>query len=866
MHKFFTTPDITPANENFFIICKDLKNPSRRLVSSLNLLRGINTPANEGYHFKEALMSSIAYFFQNIYGRMEGDNFKRYKTSPEDYTIEKIKSYFDNCSMVTYTPRTRIVGEYKELHQSEFFNECYFVIQVAYFLATYYGEHQYIEYVKHYQETKEKLPEHLYKYDLDVLHKKYKSIDEGKTNIDYEKKLWYFSILEVMLDELNINNPYYPKTIKPKDGRYYNPLALTARPLRKEQPFLMALVDIAAAYPTMIDKHVGSNLSGSIYENIAKEYNISRNEAKVLFNKKLNSGMYRMEVDSMSNFYKFLLKVGYTETQTEKIITELTDDVQRSFYSFAVQIEREIIEGYKKEGELSTRNATRVHDALYFVLRNDISYKEVNTKYKGFTFKYEQINDIIIDSNFHYSNRFIKNQTFAFLPKNIRLAYHKTIVKPKDKIGRFEGFMEVGSKEKKRDIYLDIEFFKKPEVYLTANFKTYTHDWQPTISTLDELKEIYYKSLSLLQQINNKKVTDAETLRTCFWHHRKYSNLCFDVESMVSLFLDCDIEGELPTPKERDFIFYNNIELDESNFYLMGAIQKARQIVKEPIRVKQFINDFQNFLENGTMFSFIKDDLQLNKFKKLANTNIFGISHEKKSNKYAKVRASINDCYIHGRSLDYLSDKKIRKQRVETIEKQKVRRRKLKKLQLIFNQIQKQQYPKELDFMHEKLKTYYNTIITTTKEQHQASTPESMPGAFFDQLRERIKKSKETLKENATSLAYAHLFCDDSEIEHKKVRTNVRLRLANIDKENLIKSLKAESDYNRLLQWYKYELRQIDNYPKEMRDKYKTMLTASFISKSPYNKQVIRAEHIKKTDPQLYFEKIREIDFSFNYA
>lgn len=880
MKKKSRLPIIIEKDANLFVICKDLKNPSKRLLNGLRYLKGMKTPPGEGYELTEAIYSAVAYFFQNIYGRIEGETFKRYKATPEDFTIEKIKSFFDNSSIPTLQPVHRIVSEYKELHNAEFFDECYFVIQVAYFFATTFGAHQYIDYIKRYQATKEKLPEDLYKYDIDVLHKKYAQIDEGKADINTEIKLWYYSVLDIMLNELNISNPYYTKEIKEGDGRYYNPLALTARTLRKCQPFKMALVDISAAYPTAIDNFVGSNVAPTIYENISKALNISRAEAKIYFNKKLNSGAYRTTEPQLEEFIRFLLKCGYSFEQMEKIVFELTDNPTRSFYQFAVQVERKLMEQYK-ENNIQARGATRVHDAFYFCLHNNVDYSKIQLKLNGYTFNFETINEVDKNYEFLNSNRFLKKSSFAFMPKNLRLAYHKTITKASDSIGHFNDFIEVEATDKttktknKKSIFLDVEFFREPEIYKTANFKTLNRDFTPCINTLNDLFATYYKSLSLVQRLNpDSLVTTKENLRDIFWHHRKYSNLCFDVETMVSYFELSEMEGELPETKQRDFKFYNDIDTTEGDYLIFSAIVKARKIVKSKTKVKEFIFDIDAFLKCNKPFELFKYDDEFKMLAKQWNVCIYGLSHLKSDKKELKKDVLYKLSYntqnlslklsLSLKNTKHKTRQEAIKKKLQALEHQlKEQQQKEKEIEQTLQDLQNGIIPKIFEgTKSEAILKYY---FVNAQEQPQFKTnqeqplPEQMRGAFFDTLRDRIQKAKESKETGSTARAYSWLFCNDEDIEKtQREKTNPKRALANISAKNIIKANNADDEYQKLFEWYRHEADFLKQWPEQYAAPLKKELLRIFLNRTPYNPAVMKAAYIKRLHPQKFAEVFRE--------
>jgi len=138
--------------------------------------------------------------------------------------------------------------------------------------------------------TGTKLPESEYKLDLEYLNKKYAYYSEQKTKPEKIIDYWFNGCLFVILNDLGLSVANFK--IVSKEGRQYNPIVKVPRDFRKYFPFVLNQYDIKSAYPHFIDLIIDSNVAGSIYGDIQKRLSIARGDAKILFNRKLNSGKY----------------------------------------------------------------------------------------------------------------------------------------------------------------------------------------------------------------------------------------------------------------------------------------------------------------------------------------------------------------------------------------------------------------------------------------------------------------------------------------------------------------------------------------------------------------------------------------------
>jgi hypothetical protein len=622
---------ILDVNTNLKYTATTRTNPEHvavEFLTALQTMRGIsNKKEDNAPYFNDVVYSAINYFFGSIYGR-NTDNFTPHQIKDAYYTIDYIKTCFDNDNKTGFTPINRKVGAYIELCNTPLYKACYMVIQTAYHLAHHKLEHQFLEYIDYFVKTKgHKLPDDVYLYDIDVLHKKYKDIEINKFEDqphNYYKSLWYYSHLELILDECNITNLNFQQN-KDNENRYYNCFALCPRTLRKEQAFLLGSVDISSAYPSVIDEHVGSRLGSMVYDNLMTKRNISRTDAKILFNTYLNYAKYRKPLCKKSNeYHAFLVDAGYTDVQATKIRTELTDNPKMKWFDFATRVEYELIKSFRKTNYIQ---GTRVHDAIYFVIDNNIDVSKWTYKFKNYTFKFSKENKANENIDFFNSKRYLNFTTFQFAPKNTLLFKHE-IQKASEPIGNYNDYVTINQTKKdekiKHKIFLDIDVFNKPTLYQTANFKAMDLNDGDVINyfnSFEALTDQYYRSFSFCRSLNN--TLTLKTITRCLEHHRKYSNLCFDVHTMAEYIYNMDLDKNIQMPiKERFYRFNNKISNLENEFILNAGISKATGIIKRGKKIRDIAK--HNFSDGLICVKRNKHQKTINEMVKNINILVYG--------------------------------------------------------------------------------------------------------------------------------------------------------------------------------------------------------------------------------------------------
>lgn len=548
---------------------------------SLQNLKGNGLNSKTAFTFDRVTILAAAYFFECIFGDNLDNGFRPHKTNDQDYTIKAIKGFFDACNLTDFTPTTTIVSEHKNLVKTPLFDACYLIIQTAYHYGTTFGHHQLLEYLEHYIVAGEKLPIEIYKYDVNYLHKKYNDIDQDKKAKSKEfyqttkayLKNWYYSSQELIIDYLGIRNDNF-KQQKKGEYRIYNSVAQCPRTLRTEQPFLLVGFDISAAYPSFIDEKVGSSLGKSIYDNLAAKQGITRNEAKTIFNKALNSKEYRKTTNKKEPFFAMLLNCGYTKEQAIKILFEITDNKDFTFFEFGSRMEQEYINFFNKEN--SNFNATRLHDAMIIIKDNSIDYSNFKMNFgANVSFSFEEINQPTENRDFLNSNRSLKFNRIQFAPQKFYLShYYIPGVLPKVK-GAFNDIIDVTinkgfSKEQTFNQRMDVTFYKEKYSYVSCNF-----DYKNT-ENYNDLLTNFLGGFNTLLYLNTDYDLKFQDVRIIVNRYRSLTNLCFDVETLINDIYSYSSKRDFkPQVKKRDYILNSNFTIVD-DFCFMSALQVAR--------------------------------------------------------------------------------------------------------------------------------------------------------------------------------------------------------------------------------------------------------------------------------------------------
>jgi hypothetical protein len=547
-------------------------NIEQTFFEALNEMRGDNK-VGCGTSFSEITLLAMAYFYSEIFTDKIKDSY---------YSIKMVKGFLDANNLTPYTAIHEIDIQFYKLKDKQLFRHCWLIIQSAYFFnSEYFGHHQHIDYLNHYINTGEKLPAEHYKFDQNYLDKKYSNIDGSKVkkiNINEFTLVshWYFGILFLICKELNLSTKHF--IISNKDNREFNPLSKMSRQLRPLAPFKIIECDIKSAFPTFLDLVIDACLKDHVYNNLMKSRNITRGEAKTLFNKFCNSGKYKT-IEETKNFF---LSCGYTENQCNKLVT-LTHDSKRLFYSYMTEYEDFAIRNFYIINDL--KRGARLHDALLFI--DDKIKPEILKVNPNCDFGYKELNRPIIKESFDIGNKYLNRGYIDSIPYGLGLISKHHFTKPTIK-GEANGF----------------RFYTDTFEYYKASFNLI--DLEPDY---ENFIQKCYTMLDCLVFLN-KTPLKCNHVYLIIKHIRENSNYIFNVRALYSKLNKYQIKTFKNLPQKRDFDKIDFINFKTKTQFLM-ALNKARGTIN--------IN-----VNNNELFNLLHERITNNDFTYLSGIRIIG--------------------------------------------------------------------------------------------------------------------------------------------------------------------------------------------------------------------------------------------------
>ena len=547
-------------------------NIEQNFIDALNEMRGDNK-SGFGTSFSEITLLAMAYFYSEIFSDKIKDRY---------YTLKMVKGFLDANNHTSYTAIHEIDVEFYKLKDKPLFRHCWLIIQSAYFFnSEHFGHHQHIDYLEHYITTGKKLSYEHYKFDLNYLDKKYAEIDGLKVKKISVNEFtlvsqWYYGILFLICKELNLSTKHF--ITSNKDNREYNPITKTSRQLRPLAPFKIIECDIKNAFPTFLDLETDARLKDSVYNNLMKSKNITRGEAKILFNKFCNSGKYNT-TEQTKNFF---LSCGYTENQCNKLI-KLTHDSKRLFYSHMTEYEDLAIRHFIVLNDL--KRGARLHDALLFI--DDKVKPKLLKVNPNCDFGYKELNRPIVRENFDLGNKSLKYAYIDSIPKGLRLISKQHFTKPSIK-GVANGFR----------IYTD-----KFEYY-NAGF-----DLTDLESNYDSFIQKCNKMFDCLFFLN-KTPLKCNHVYLIIKHIRENSNYIFNVRALYSRFSKYQAKKFKDAPKKRNFELITEISFKTKIQFLI-ALNKA-------------IGTVNTNRNNNELFNLLSERITNNDFSYLDGIRITG--------------------------------------------------------------------------------------------------------------------------------------------------------------------------------------------------------------------------------------------------
>ena len=224
------------------------------------------------------------------------------------------------------------------------------------------------------QRNKKTLHE-LYKEMPDIKASRIKDIYTGKRNFSFRSEL--NRIINANLYLLTYDHERF--TSVEKHGRIFNAFTNLSKIYRENEfPFQLKEYDIKSANPQIIDKIFKWSNYTNVYRSLMKARNITRDDAKELFNSTVNK--HKLTRSQAEKVYK---DAGYSSEQAKQL-SALTAGVEKgAFYREMAKHEADIINSFTN-ANFENRNFIRLHDAVYFEPEfNEIDNPEANADFSA---------------------------------------------------------------------------------------------------------------------------------------------------------------------------------------------------------------------------------------------------------------------------------------------------------------------------------------------------------------------------------------------------------------------------------------------------------------------------------------------------
>lgn len=588
-------------------------NIETNFINALNDMRGDNKNGY-GISFSEITRLAMAYFYSEIFTDKTKDSY---------YTVEMVKGFLDANNLTTYTAIHEIDVTFYKLNDAPLFKHCWLIIQSAWFFnSQYFGHHQHIDYLNHYITTGQKLPIDKYNFDRNYLDKKYNDIDTATTE---NKPLngfvfvsqWYYSILFLVCNELKLSTKHFNILIK--DNREYNPLTKTSRQLRPLAPFKIVECDIMSAFPTFLDALTGAKQKDHVYNNLMKSKNISRSDAKKMYNTICNSREYKTK-DFTADFF---IKCGYSQVHITMLLY-FTHNEYLKFFQFMTREEKKAITVFTIKNNL--QRGTRLHDAI--ILIDDKIKPLILTVQPNCDFGYKELNRPIIKNSFSVGSKRLPYAFINSIPKGLNIISKYDSSKPKVK-GMANGF----------------KFYDSKYQYISAGFNT--NDYKANYDTFNNNCIEMFSTLQYL----NKRPAKPLHVYLILKHIREFSNYIFNVRAMYYTVMKYQNLASQITVKQRDFDLTKNLNF-KTKIDFLNALNEARGVMTLKNNYFELYALLQERIINND-YGFLNEAIITGKRKK--NSLIYAII-----NKFNLLVTGRVRCERHGLKKDPLYSSSIK--------------------------------------------------------------------------------------------------------------------------------------------------------------------------------------------------------------
>ncbi len=205
----------------------------------------------------------------------------------------------------------------------------------------------------------------------------FKHLDKKKKyNSKYNREAIIQTMQNVLIYLVNKGQGHFAQ--KSIDSRTYGPITNLPRSLRQIIPLKYVELDVRFANAQFVDDMIGSKIAKGVYENVMENYDLSRDEAKVIYNYVLNAWYIpKPQVKEM------LLTFGYSQIEVENLTPLVSTINSGEFFREVTAKEKELIDAYMDY--LKNIETHRLHDCMVIPIW-DAQRVKLPLKFKDYEF------------------------------------------------------------------------------------------------------------------------------------------------------------------------------------------------------------------------------------------------------------------------------------------------------------------------------------------------------------------------------------------------------------------------------------------------------------------------------------------------
>jgi hypothetical protein len=406
-------------------------------------------------------------------------------------------------------------------------------------------------------------------------------------------------------------------TYKKSEGRTYNAFTSLNKVFREnEMPFQLVELDIKSANPQIIDKIFKFDRWKKVYSSLMENYQIDRNEAKILFNSTLNN--HYLSVKDAKEVY---LKAGY-DAKESLILAEATANQSKgAWFRLMANQEGEIMQNFMSQN-FRTDKVIRLHDACLFEPEFTIIPKAVELGIIEFG------KSIIEKENLHLNLKIDTYKTVLSTPSTekyiVKAYYGKSKVKQVLRTTSFNWYSD-------NFLQLSATFdISKPIISKEGIYRSPTE-----VEFIERLQKLYKISMYL----NNN---DISHFKTCIEHLAKHIQFSKNYIYAILPTWNFDINDGLEFLVSRSWTYHGGISLSLSDFNSLYHKERREFINKQNRnKLKQDLIRLQDAVESNQLYFIDKKKYHSARHYEIGNLidmvhNLIGIKRRNTINEFNK--------------------------------------------------------------------------------------------------------------------------------------------------------------------------------------------------------------------------------------